>query len=130
MFLGDIEIHWIHDYSEKQIRRKYKERLRLSRKLELVFLWSDPEMFNIHSAKKRNSLFNRFNRLKDKTIFLTSHPSSGRESENTKVVFVPEWTGRTQFERTIQNNLVSWYTHPQISQLFKENMYEDNYNYV
>jgi len=118
MFLGDIEIHWIHECNEKLLLKKYTERLRISRELEPVFLWSDPEMFNIHSPEERFSLLYRFCQIPRKTLFLTKYPDEATD----KVVFVPEWEGKSQFDRHTQNFMNAWYNHPRLAELFKENL--------
>jgi hypothetical protein len=128
MFLGDIEIHWLHETNIKLLLKKYRERLLESRKLEPVFLWSSPEMFNIHLNGERETLICRFNLIPQKTIFLTNDPAEELERENTKVVFVPEWYGKSQFDRHRQNFLIRWYNHEQLAELFKTNMYADHPN--
>ena len=126
MFLGDVEIHWIHECNEKLLMKKYRERLRISRELEPVFLWSDPEMFNIHSVEERFSLLYRFCQIPHKTLFLTKYPNEAMD----KVVFVPEWEGKLQTDRYRQNFMNTWYNHPRLAELFKENMYADHpYNF-
>jgi hypothetical protein len=123
MFLGDVEIHWIHECNEKLLMKKYRERLRVSRELEPVFLWSDPEMFNIHSEDERVEFILRFCVIPRKTLFLTKYPDEAMNEEGvTDVVFVPEWEGKSQLDRYRQNFMVMWYTHPDLAQLFKENL--------
>jgi len=126
MFLGDIEIHWIHETSEKLLMKKYRERLKVSKELEPVFLWSDPEMFNIHSEEEERDLFYKFCDMDRKTIFLTKDPQRNGSDGNTRVIFVPEWEGKSQFDRYRQNFMNTWYNHPRLAELFKLNMYADH----
>jgi uncharacterized protein (DUF1919 family) len=126
MFLGDIEIHWIHENNEKLLMQKYRERLKASLELEPVFLWSDPEMFNIHPEKERCDLLKRFCNVPYKTLFLTKYRDEAYEGNTSRIVFIPEWRGKSQLDRYQQNFMIIWYTHPRLSELFKLNMYEDN----
>lgn len=128
MFLGDIEIHWIHEKSEKLLMKKYRERLKVSKELEPVFLWSDPEMFNIHSEAERFWFLCRFYLMPEKTIFLTKYRHEAMDEKTTKRIFVPEWEGKSQFDRHRQNFMNTWYNHEQLAELFKTNMYESNPN--
>jgi ABC-type taurine transport system ATPase subunit len=128
MFLGDVEIHWIHECNEKLLMKKYRERLRISRDLEPVFLWSDPEMFNLHSETERNFLLWKFSSIEQKTLFLTKNLHEAVYLENERVVFIPEWEGKLQTDRYRQNFMNTWYNHPRLAELFKLNMYADHLN--
>jgi hypothetical protein len=108
--------------------KKYRERISNFRELEPVFLWSDAEMFNIHSEDEERNLFFRFCNIDAKTIFLTKYKHRAGSDGDTQVIFVPEWEGKLQTDRHRQNFMNTWYTHPQIAQLFKDNMYEDHHN--
>lgn len=52
MFLGDIEIHWPHKNNDAYVLMRYKERLANLQK-DVVFLWSDEQMFDGYSEKLR-----------------------------------------------------------------------------
>lgn len=130
MFLEDIEIHWIHENNEKLLMQKYRERLKVSQELEPVFLWSDPEIFNIHSEKERCDLLNRFCNVPYKTLFLTKYRDEAYEGNTSRIIFIPEWRGKSQLDRHQQNFMIIWYTHPQLSELFKTNMYADHPNNI
>ena len=130
MFLGDVEIHWIHECREKLLLAKYLERLEKSRALEPVFLWSSPEMFNIHLNGEMETLLKRFCDIPRKTLFLTNDPADEQENDNTRVVFVPEWAGKSQFDRHRKNFLIGWYNHPRLAELFKTYMYADHFHNV
>jgi len=120
MFLGDIEIHWIHDINESLLLKKFKGRLKNSKKLEPIFLWSDPEMFNIHTEREREELIKRFNKIKHKTIFLTKYQKEEYEDDTTIVKYIPAWDGKSQYDRSKEHFLIKWYNQPQLANEFKK----------
>jgi hypothetical protein len=125
MFLGDVEIHWLHERSIPLLLAKYKARLELSKQLELIFIWSEPEMFNIHDNVARKSLVDRFTAIPNKTIFLTKNESEAQNVINSKVHFVKQWSDKSQYDRFNHNFLIRWYDQPQVGWLFKKSIDEE-----
>jgi hypothetical protein len=119
MFLGDVEIHWTRDINSSLLLQKFKGRLENSKGRELVFLWSDAQIFNIHTEEERNNLIKRFNAINHKTIFLTKYPGEEYRDEKTIVKFVPDWAGKSQHDRNAVF-LLNWYNNYQLSPIFKE----------
>ena len=120
MFLGDVEIHWIHDIDPSLLLKKFRGRLKNSKELKLIFLWSDPEMFNIHSEEERENLIKRFNTIKYKSIFLTKYRKEEYEDNASIIKFMSAWEGKSQYDRIEHNFLIKWYNHPQLVSEFKE----------
>jgi uncharacterized protein (DUF1919 family) len=60
MFLGDFEIHWIHETSAADLLVKYKRRLERSRTTTPLFLWGDNLTLNDHSEGELNILKRQF----------------------------------------------------------------------
>jgi uncharacterized protein (DUF1919 family) len=99
MFLGDIEIHWIHEVNIPLLLKKFKGRIDISKDNENLFLWSDFEMFNTHTDKEREDLLNRFNGINGKTIFLTKNENEEYKSDTSIIKYVPQWNGKSQYDR-------------------------------
>ena len=118
MFLDDIEIHWIHDTNPTLLLQKFKSRLADGKEKELVFLWSDSEMFNTCTEEERNNLVKRFNSIKNKTIFLTKYSQEEYRDETTVVTYVPAWEKKSLSDRTIWF-LLSWYDNPNTALRYK-----------
>ena len=121
MFLNDIEIHWTHDKSDSLVTQKYKGRLDYSSNYEPIFLWSDAQLFNIHTNESRNNLLRRFNKINYKTIFLTKYPEEEYRDDITIVKFIPEWAGRQQNDRN-ESHLLTWYDNFHLAPIFKSLM--------
>lgn len=51
MFLDDIEIHWPHRNDDAHVLSRWKSRM--ERMGEVVFLWSDEQMFDGYSEELR-----------------------------------------------------------------------------
>ena len=117
MFLGDVEIQWIHDYNSELLLKKYKGRLELSKNFELLFIWCDAEMFNIHTEKERKSLLKRYCEIKYKKIFLTKYSEEEYEDEKTIIKFVPEWEGKSQYDR-LKPYFIAWYKQSTTADMF------------
>lgn len=118
MFLDDIEIHWTHDTNPTLLLQKFKGRLEDSKEHELIFLWSDSEMFTTRTEEERNNLVKRFNAIKNKTIFLTKYPEEEYRDETTIVTFVPAWKNKSLNDRTSWS-LLTWYDNPKTSLRYK-----------
>lgn len=120
MFLGDVEIHWIHDVNPSLLLKKFNGRLINSKGYEPIFLWSEPELYNIHTEEERKNLVSRFNAIKYKKIFLTKYPEEEYCDETTRIKFISNWKGKSQYDRDNNSFLLTWLNHPQLVQEFKK----------
>lgn len=120
MYLGDIEIHWIHETNKDLLLKKYKGRLETSKNYRKIFLWCDAEVFNYHSDEERKNLVNRFNKIHDKTIFLTKYKNEEFIDDSCIVKFIEIWENRSMYERVEKVYILSWSDHNFISKIFKE----------
>lgn len=119
MFLGDIEIHWIHEIHEDSLMKKFKGRIESGKNCERIFLWCEPEIFNIHNDDERRYLVDRFNKINGKTIFLTNRKED--ESFNNKnhiVKFIEEWDGKSGQDRN-KSFVSNWYIQRETAEIFK-----------
>lgn len=118
MFLGDVEIHWTHDKNPSLVLQKFTGRLKNSEGYEVIFLWSDAEIFNIHTDEERRHLIQRFNSIQSKTIFLTKYPEEEYRNETTIVKYIPDWQGKSQHDRDA-SCLLTWYNNYHLCPIFK-----------
>lgn len=118
MFLGDVEIHRIHETNVQQLIKKFNCRKEISKGLDHIFLWSDAEMINIHSDEERRNLINRFTNINKKSIFLTQHKEEEMENHNTIIKYIPEWKDKSQYDRD-KIFKINWYSQPDLGKLYK-----------
>lgn len=100
MHLDDIEIHWIHDKKINNITKKFNGRYELEKDLEKIFVWSAPEILNLHTDKNRKKLIDTFLSLENKSIFLTNRQEEVFEDENHISVFINKWENLLETDRT------------------------------
>ena len=89
MFLGDIEIHWIHETDRNICLEKYKRRLdRIKDKIPF-FIWGDSLLHRYHSEVKRDEIIKMFQTLKNSIYF---------NKDN-----IPEWRNKSFTDRNENN---------------------------
>jgi hypothetical protein len=120
MFLDNVEIQWIHETNPTLLLKKFKSRLEKSKEHEPLFLWCDAEIFNIHTEEERENLVKRFNRNKYKSIFLTKYRKEEYRNNTTIVKFIPEWEGKSQYDRRRDTFMYPWHDQLQLAGIFKK----------
>lgn len=60
MFLGDIEIHWIHHSDPDEVREDYYRRLERGQGKLPFFIWSDSTLYQPHPPEEREYLISQF----------------------------------------------------------------------
>lgn len=60
MFLGDIEIHWIHYSDVDIVREAYFRRLERGKDKLPFFIWSDSQLYRPHTPEERESIIAQF----------------------------------------------------------------------
>lgn len=101
MFLGDFEIHWIHETNETDLLEKYNRRLERSRHTSPVFLWGDNLTLNNHTPRELEVLKKKFLNSPHHTIYLDKND-------------IPEWAHFTMTDRvptTGHAKPLAWYTY-------------------
>lgn len=90
MFLDDIEIHWIHEESEKELLEKYKKRRdRLFSTLPpIIFLWGEGALCN--ENKDEEKLIKDFISIPN-SLFITGNVMY---LEHENVAFFSDWFGK------------------------------------
>lgn len=92
MYLGDVEIHWIHETSKEVVMEKYNRRRErfLTQNPKTYFLWSSADLMNDHTEKEYYDMVTIFSKI-DGSLFLTKnledthiHPLS--------IKWVDEWS--------------------------------------
>ncbi len=60
MFLGDIEIHWIHQSDVEVVRGLYYRRLERGKDKLPFFIWSDSQLYRPHTPEEREFIITQF----------------------------------------------------------------------
>ena len=94
MYLADIEIHWIHEKTEEELREKFKRRTRryFEQNPTPLFLWSDGDLMNNHELNSLEYMIQKFNSIPN-TIYVTKYPKLSR---NKGIWLMKEWIGHEE----------------------------------
>lgn len=89
MYLGDVEIHWIHENNEKELLEKFKRRRerffinRAKKNTEYYFLFSSADRMN-NISKQDDTLLLRKYLSNPNAIYMTRYPEDLLTFENEK----------------------------------------------
>jgi uncharacterized protein (DUF1919 family) len=119
MFLGDIEIHWIHEIDEHICLNKYNRRLeRLKNKIPF-FIWGDSLLHRYHTEDDRIKNIKEFNTIKNSVYF---------NKDNIK-----EWRYKSFNDRVINNGWaqpLKWLDSTFIINMLVDFFYHKKYSIV